>query len=230
MPVFQKIAAKVISSNDSDEQAYFKDFSLPLEMTVWTAFKQLFISNFRLGFAGLFILLSIVTGCDQVVSDEARRRFEQRTGSFTVTIFPIHVISGNQLSHDQALARRLAEFLSTSHLAEPIVASEPINIPAYYRVAETKRIRLAARHFQRTIDQVDLTTDYALMAEIVSNPDKTRVLGVYFFLADRFGRIASARMANSHHSEFQKIQPKNPSDGFRVLTEMIREGWLKFRY
>ncbi|MDZ7830256.1 MAG: hypothetical protein U5L07_00735 [Desulfobacterales bacterium] len=161
-----------------------------------------------------------------MVSEDARERFENRNNPFSVTIFPIHIIAGSELEHDAALARRLSEFLKSKQLAEPKVSETRIDRPAYYGVAETKRIRLAARHFQRTIDQVDLTTDYALMAEIVSNPQKTRVLGVYFFLADRFGRIASARMANSHHSEFQKIQPKNRSDGFRVLTEMIREGWL----
>ena len=175
--------------------------------------------------ACLFVLLFMAIGCDQVVSDEAHRRFESRTGPFAVTVFPVHIIAGNQLSHDQDLARRLAEFLSAGHLAEPIVASERINMPAYYAVTETKRIRLAARHFQRAIDHMDLSTDYAFMAEIVFNAEESRVLGVYFFLADRFGRIASARMANSHHSEFQKIQPKDRNDGFRVLIEMIREGW-----
>ena len=189
-----------------------------------------FIATFRLGFAVLLIFFSIIAGCEQVVSEDARERFENRNGPFSVTVFPLHIIAGSELEHDAALARRLSEFLESKQLAEPKVSDARIDRPAYYGVVETKRIRLAARHFQRTIDQVDLTTDYALMAEIVSNPDKTRVLGVYFFLADRFGRIASARMANSHHSEFQKIQPKNPSDGFRVLTEMIREGWLKFRY
>jgi len=39
-------------------------------------------------------------------------------------------------------------------------------------VTETRRIRLAARHFQRIIDQVELATDYALMAEIAGNPEK----------------------------------------------------------
>ncbi|MFP4531477.1 MAG: hypothetical protein ACLFNS_02230 [Desulfobacterales bacterium] len=185
-----------------------------------------FIATFRLGFAVLLIFLSIIAGCEQVVSEDARERFENRDAPFSVTVFPIHIIAGSELEHDAALARRLSEFLQSKQLAEPKVSEAPIDRPAYYGVSETKRIRLAVRHFQRAIDQVDLTTDYALMAEIVSNPDKTRVLGVYLFLADRFGRIASARMASSHHSEFQKIQPKNPADGFRVLTEMIREGWL----
>lgn len=140
-----------------------------------------FLATFRLGFAVLLIFLSIVAGCEQVVSEDARERFENRNNPFSVTIFPIHIIAGSELEHDAALARRLSEFLKSKQLAEPKVSETRIDRPAYYGVAETKRIRLAARHFQRTIDQVDLTTDYALMAEIVSNPQKTRVLGVYFF-------------------------------------------------
>ncbi|MBS3759682.1 MAG: hypothetical protein KGY61_13585 [Desulfobacterales bacterium] len=172
------------------------------------------------------IFLVAAAGCDRVVSDEARRRFEARTGPFSATVFPIHVIAGSRMAHDTELAERLAEFLRASHLADPTLATEEIKMPAYYATTETKRIRLNARHFKRALDQIDLATDYAFMAEIVCSPDKTRVLGVYFYLADRFGRIASARMANSHHREFQKIHPKNRRDGFRVLKEMIREGWL----
>lgn len=177
-------------------------------------------------FTALLIFLTAVAGCDPVVSDAARRRFEARSGPFAVTVFPIHVISGSQMDHDAELARRLSEFLQSSHLADPIVYAEKIKMPPYYRVTETKRIRLIARHFQRAVDQIDLTTEYAFMAEIVCNPDETKVLGVYFYLADRFGRIASARMANPHHREFQQIHPKDRTDAFRVLTDMIREGWL----
>ncbi len=177
-------------------------------------------------FTAFLIFLVAAAGCDRVVSDEARRRFETRTGPFSVTVFPIHVIAGNQVDHDTELAEWLVEFLRASHLADPIIAAEEIKMPAYYATTETKRIRLNARYYKRVLDQIDLATDYAFMAEIVCNPDKTRVLGVYFYLADRFGRIASARMANSHHREFQKIHPKNRTDGFRVLKGMIREGWL----
>ena len=123
------------------------------------------------------------------------------------------------------MAGRLGRFLKSRHLAEPTLSEKAIEMPAYYGAAETKRIRLSIRHLQRAVRHMDLTTDYALLAEIVFNPERTKVLGVYFYLADRFANIASARMANAHHQEFQKIQPKTKDEAFRVLKEMIREGW-----
>ena len=123
------------------------------------------------------------------------------------------------------MAGRLGRFLKSSHLAEPVLSETAVEMPAYYGAAETKRIRLSIRHLQRAVRHMDLTTDYALLAEIVFNPERTKVLGVYFYLADRFANIASARMANAHHRQFQKIQPKSKDEAFRVLKEMIREGW-----
>ncbi|HMA85524.1 MAG TPA: hypothetical protein VKN73_07460, partial [Desulfosalsimonadaceae bacterium] len=40
--VIPDLSATVIPRNDSDEESYCKDFSLPLEMTVWTGFERLF--------------------------------------------------------------------------------------------------------------------------------------------------------------------------------------------
>ncbi len=175
----------------------------------------------------LAVLLPLLAaGCDQVVSEEARDRFQSRSGAFSVTVFPVHVVTGHQVAHDKELARRLAVFLRSSHLAKPRIASQSIAMPAYRSASETERIRLNARHLERAVKRVDLGTDYAFMAEIVCNRGETRVFGVYFYLADRFGRIASARMANKHHRQFQQIRPRSRDDGFRVLCEMIREGWI----
>ena len=176
-------------------------------------------------FLGLFAAACLLCGCDAPVSEKARRRFENRSGSFSVTIFPVLVTAGNQTSRSRELARRLSLFLQSRQLAEPRISKKAIEMPAYYGAAETKRIRLSIRHLQQAVRHIDLTTDYALMAEIVFNPEKTKVLGVYFYLADRFARIASARMANAHHREFRKIQPRTEDEAFSVLKEMIREGW-----
>lgn len=175
----------------------------------------------------LFAAACLLSGCDTPVSEKARRRFENRRGPFSVSVFPVLVTAGNQTSRSRELARRLSLFLQSRHLAEPTISRKAIEMPAYYGAAETKRIRLSIRHLQQAVRRIDLATDYALMAEIVFNPEKTKVLGVYFYLADRFANIASARMANAHHREFQKIQPKSKDEAFRVLKEMIREGWMK---
>lgn len=175
----------------------------------------------------LFAAACLFSGCDTPVSEKARRRFENRTGPFSVTIFPVLVTAGRQTSQSRELASRLGRFLQFRDLAETALSEKAIEMPAYYGVAETKRIRLSLRHLQRALRHMDLTTDYALLAEIVFTPDKTKVLGVYFYLADRFTNIASARMANAHHREFQKIQPKTKDEAFRVLKEMIREGWMR---
>jgi len=175
----------------------------------------------------LMLFLLAAAGCDRVVSEQAQSRFRARSGPFSVTVFPVQVTTGSQVDHDKALAKRFSEFLRSSQLAVPRLSSRSIKKPPFFSISETKRIRLNARYLIRTVDAMDLDTDYAFMAEIVCNPNETRVLGVYFFLSDRFGRIASARMANTHHREFRRIHPENRNDGFRVLREMIREGWIQ---
>lgn len=176
--------------------------------------------------AACLLLIFTVSACDQVVSDEARRRFQNRTDPFTLTVFPVQVITGSRVTHDKELARRVSDFINAAYPADSRTAARPIQKPAFYGVAETRRIRLSARYLSRAIQGMDLNTDYAFMAEIVCNPDETRVLGVYWFLADRFGRIAGARMANAHHREFQRINPKDRNEALPVLIEMIREGWM----
>lgn len=184
--------------------------------------------RFRLPlWAACLFLVFIVCACDQVVSDEARRRFQNRTGSITLTVFPVQVITGSRVTHDQELAGRVSDFINAAYPADSRTAATPIQKPAFYGVAETRRIRLSARYLSQAIQGMDLNTGYAFMAEIVCNPDETRVLGVYWFLADRFGRIAGARMANAHHREFQRINPKNRNEALPVLIEMIREGWME---
>ena len=181
--------------------------------------------TFLFWFISLLAAACLFSGCDGPVSEKASRRFENRTGPFSVTLFPILVTVGHQSFQSRDLAGRLGRFLKSRDLAEPTVSQKSIEMPAYYGAAETKRIRLSIQHLQRLVRHMDLSTDYALMAEIVFNPEKTKVLGVYFYLADRFANIASARMANAHHRQFQKIQPKTEDEAFRVLKEMIREGW-----
>lgn len=179
--------------------------------------------------AVLLLAACLLAGCNPVVSQEARRRFQSRTGPFTVTVFPVHISAGSRTEEDREMASRLAAFLEREDLAHPVVSDRPVEIPAYPGISETKRIRLSARSVQRAVRHVDLETEYALAADIVWNRERTRVLGVYFYLSDRFARIASARMANAHHREFRKINPKSRQGAFEVLTEMIREGWLPSR-
>jgi hypothetical protein len=164
-------------------------------------------------------------GCDPVISDAAKKRFQNRTGPFSVTVFPVNITSGARVRHDAEMAERLADFLRHQHLAKPVISSRNIDMPAYYGFSDTKRIRLSVRHLREVIRETDLSTGYVLMTEIVLNRQETRVVGVYFYLSDRFGRIASARMADSHHLDFQRIKPQSRNDAFRVLKAMIRETW-----
>ncbi len=176
--------------------------------------------------AAFLIFISMSAGCDNVVSDRAEARFKGRAGPFTVTVFPVQIISGSSITHDKKLAERLSGFLKQKKIAFPEVSGRPVEIPVYPGIAETKRIRISAGYLEKKVDFLDLSTEYASLAQIIRKPEKDRVLGVYFYLSDRFGRIASARMADSRHREFRRVNPLTPGEALPVLEQMILEGWM----
>ena len=85
--------------------------------------------------------------------------------------------------------------------------------------------RRSAEAFGAWVIQAQIATDYALLAEILCNPDETQILGVHYYLAEKSGLLAAGGLANSHWEEFERIKPVDRRGGFAVLKEMIQKRW-----
>jgi Mor family transcriptional regulator len=172
-----------------------------------------------------FTLLLFLTGCWAVISKEAKEKFNSRQGPFSVTIYPIHVIKGKSVEHDQKLSKKLADFLKEENLANPLVSDDQIDVPIQWGRNQAKMLQKSAETFSQEVSKAGIETEYALLAEILCNKDENWVGGVHFYLADQNGLIASARLSNSHWSEFKEVNPKDRYGGYKVLISMLQNAW-----
>jgi hypothetical protein len=170
----------------------------------------------------LLALLLGLSGCNSYISKEARDRFQSREGPISLIVYPFNVVTGKELQHDEGLARRLAEDLSREHLAESVPGVETVEIPVKWRRNQAKMAEQSARYFAASVKASAIDTEYALMVEILCNPDESRVGGVHIFLSDKEGNLAAGGLTNSHWKEFKLVQPHDRAGAYDVALLMIR--------
>jgi hypothetical protein len=177
--------------------------------------------------AWLCLLLPIVlSGCFwSYISEEAAREFQSREGAFSVTVYPVHVVRGAAIDHDEDLARNLAAFLRQEGLAEPVLGNTAIEIPFKWEHNEAKMAQQSAMAFASKVREVGLQTEYALLVEILCDGTETHVVGVHFYLSDREGRLASGGLTNSAWEEFKEVQPRDRNGGYEVAIRMLEKAW-----
>jgi hypothetical protein len=176
----------------------------------------------------LWLLLSIsLTGCWSYISREAQHRLQALEGPFSLTVYPIKVVKGTTVEHDEDLARKIMMFLRRENLAEPVLASDDMEIPFQWSRSQPKMVQRSALAFASMVKETGMETDYALLVEILCNPTETKVGGVHFYLSDRSGNLADGGFTNSHWLEFQEVQPHDRQGGFEVAIRMLRKAWKR---
>lgn len=174
----------------------------------------------------LISLSVVLLGCGgPILSTEAEKGFQGRQGPFTVTVYPVRVVKGETIEQDARLAGQLARFLQDENIASPELAGAQVEFPVTWGRNQAKMLRRSAEEFARHVRQAGIETDYALMAEILCNPDETRVVGVHYYLADAAGSIADCRLSNSHHKAFKQVDPEHREGGYQVLVRTLRAQW-----
>jgi hypothetical protein len=139
----------------------------------------------------------------------------------TVAVFPVRV-SGKG---DAQAAGRLAEMLTNEGLgrAEPASTDPKLEIKP-----NTNQMRIAwdiARAFQDFLRKNPPVADYALLADYAigrTADGKTGVAGVQLILCDQKGGWVLVTLRNSHHPDFQRINPQSPDDCNRLVVEVMK--------
>ena len=176
----------------------------------------------------LWLLLSIcLTGCWSYISKEAQERFQALEGPFSVTVYPVHVVKGPTVEHDEDLAIRLMAFLREEKLANPVLSTETVEIPVTWRHSQPRMAHQSAIAFAEQVKTTGVQTEYALLVEIFCNPAETKVGGVHFYLSDPTGNLASGGLTNSHWEEFKEVQPQDRQGGYEVATRMLHRIWKR---
>jgi hypothetical protein len=176
---------------------------------------------------GCVLLPLVLAGCWSYVSKEAQQRLLSSKPPVSVTVFPVQVVKGPVREHDAALAARLADFLRQEGMAVATVATARVDLHVQWHHNQARMAKESALGFGSRVGETGITTQYALLAEILCNPTETQVIGVHFYLAEQGGALAAGGLTNSHWEEFQAVKPADRNGGYEVLTRMLRKGWTR---
>ncbi len=138
----------------------------------------------------------------------------------TIAVFPVR-ISGKS---DEQAAVRLAEMLTKKDIghAEPVHSDLKLDVKP--NTNQAKIVWDIARAFRDFLCKHPPAADYALLADysIGHTADgKLAVGGVQFILCDRKGGWVLVDLRNSHHPDFQRINPQSPDDCNRLVVEAL---------
>ena len=173
----------------------------------------------------LLLAALVLSGCYKYLSPEASKEFQARTEPFSVTVYPVNVIRPpGVIQPDARLAGKLVAFLEAEGLARPVLAEEPVLYDFVFSRNQAKIVANSAKAFAAQAGRAGITTDYALLVEVMILPNGLPG-GVHYYLSDPKGRLADGSFTNEHWDEFQAVQPKTPEDGCEVAIRMLRRTW-----
>jgi hypothetical protein len=176
----------------------------------------------------LWLLLTFtLIGCYSYISKGVKLKFQSLEEPFSVTVYPVNIVKGPSIEHDEDLALRLMAFLREENLANPVLGAAAVEIPVTWRRSQPKMAQQSAIAFATEVKATGVQTEYALLVEILCNPTETKVGGVHFYLSDRSGNLANGGLTNSHWPEFQEVQPHDRQGGYEVAIRMLRREWKR---
>lgn len=163
-------------------------------------------------------------GCGGVVDSQAEKQFQADAGRITVTIFPAYLRDGRAGGYDDAAATTIADALRERNLATVTVSAVHIPFSGRPNFNQAKMLRETLAEFAEYVRTHPIETDYALIPEylIMGNG---HVGGVHALLVDKQGTCAYALGLNSHHEPFQRVDPKSPEDGTRIVLDVMLPEW-----
>jgi hypothetical protein len=182
--------------------------------------------RYKLHLVGLLLSAIFLSGCNNYIFPEAEKRFEARTGPFSVTVYPVNVINPMDhppIDHDTELADKIAEFLNAEGQAKALLTDTPVRYTFEPSPSQPKMAAAGARALSAQVIKDGIKTEYALLVEILEG--RTELHGVHFYLSDSSGQLANGGLTNSHWEEFKEVQPKDREGGYEVAIRMLRRKW-----
>jgi hypothetical protein len=91
---------------------------------------------------------------------------------------------------------------------------------------EQKTLWDMARAFREHVRQDPPEADYVLYADYLISPRGDHVGAVHFAICDRAGEWVLVDFQNSHHEDFQSVDPKSREACDRLVVQRL-EGYLR---
>jgi len=181
---------------------------------------------FNYKFLVLLTILTILWGCI-FESPHAKRKFQSRTGPFTVTVYPVNVIKWDETEHNKDLAKRIIKFLQDEKLAKGVPADQDAKLKFKRSIIQSHMAANSGNAFIQFVKKQKITTDYALLVDILINRKGRSVKGVHLYLTDKNGLLACFGLTNSKWEEFHTVRPVTKEDGCTVAEMMMKRLWQK---
>lgn len=167
----------------------------------------------------------LVSGCWSYISKESNVRFMSRKSAFTVTVYPVSVVTGNLREGDEKLAKEVIDFLAEEGLALPVKGEGEIDLPVKWGMNQAKMAKKSALGFSEIMQAKQIDTEYSLLVEILCDTGETKVGGVHYYLCDSDGYLADGGLTNSHWDEFHVVNPVDRNGGVEVAKLMLKKGF-----
>jgi hypothetical protein len=157
------------------------------------------------------------------VIEQRQAAMKKPAPSTKVAVFPVR-LSDDEVSRESAT--HLANLLSEEELCEATALDTPLHIEIQPSRNQQKLLWDLARAFQGHVRQNPPEADYVLYADYMISPRHQKVGAVHFVICDRDGEWVIVDFQNSHHSDFQSIDPKTRADCDRLVAKRL-EGYLR---
>jgi hypothetical protein len=155
---------------------------------------------------------------------ERQQAMKQALPGATLLVYPARV-GGNQTSVPSAT--NVVGLLNQAGLCKALAADQPVLLKASQADPnEMKSLWDLAREFRDYVRANPPTTDYALYADYVFNPQNAEQGLVHFVVCDRKGEWVIVDMQNSHQPDYQSVGIISRERCDKLLIKRL-EGHLK---
>ena len=164
---------------------------------------------------------------DNVVAElEKRLDLMKSNGpNVSLTILPVR-IGAIEKAEDAATASDLARMINEAGLCKAAPAKQSLLLKASMNDPnEMNKLWALAREFRDYAKKNPSDADYVLYADYIFTPNWDFVM-VHFVVCDRQGEWVIVDLQNSHHPDYQSINPKSKEDCNRLVVKRL-EGYLR---
>jgi len=152
---------------------------------------------------------------------EMKKRLQimkQQLKTSKLTIYPVYM--GANKRADKQAAAQLAGLLTEQHICRAGVSSANPRLQIKGSPNEQEVLWRAARGFREFLRENPPPTPYALYADY--GMGSHRVHHVHFIVCDRAGDWVLVDYQNSHHPDFQEIDPKSTADCNHLVVKRLQ--------
>ncbi len=177
----------------------------------------------RIATATAAALLALTTACRHEPTPE-EQLFLQRIGTASVTVFPTSTRIGNTRETDTPSAQRIVAYLNESKLARAEFSPKVVPLRARPQMHQGRMWDEACASFGEWLRENPVSTDYALVVEILRGGRVGVVGALHCYVIDREGKESWGLGLNDHHKSFARVKPTNADECATVIIdEMVRQ-------